>query len=224
MSSDAPAVKRKLPVFKLALVAGVIVVAAVLVLRGVNLRDVAERGIALIREAGPWVYFLAMTILPALGFPLLGLTIPAGEAFAPQMGLGWVIVAAMTAILLNLALTYWLARYALRPMLTGLLKRYGYGVPKVTPENSLMITLVVRLTPGAPFPLQGYILGLAEVPFRQFMLVSWLAVMPWTIGAVVLGRGVLNGNFKGVMAGVGVIVVAMVAVHFIRKKYLKREG
>ncbi len=224
MSSPAPAAK-KLPVVKLALVAVIGLVGVVLVLRGVNLRDLVEQGLGLIRSAGPWVYFSAMAIFPALGAPMLAFTIPAGEAFAAQMGLGGVIAATLTAIAINLMLTYWLARFALRPLLTGLLKRYGYSVPKVTPENRLIITLVVRLTPGTPYPLQGYILGLAEVPFRLFMIVSWLAVLPWAVGAIVLGRGVLNGNFKTVVVGVGVIIAAMAAVHFIRRRFLKqREG
>ena len=43
--------------------------------------------------------------------------------------------------------------------------------------------------------------------------------------AIVLGRGVLNGNFKAVVIGIGVIIAAMAAVHFIRQRYLKqREG
>lgn len=223
MSSPAPAAK-KLPVVKLAIVAVIGLAGAVLVLRGVNLREMVEQGLALIRSAGPWIYFSAMAVFPALGAPMMMFTIPAGEAFAAQMGLGGVIAATLAAITVNLMLTYWMARYALRPLLTGLLKKYGYSVPKVTPGNALMITLVVRLTPGTPFPLQGYILGLAEVPFRLFMIVSWLAVLPWAVGAIVLGRGVLNGNFKAVVIGIGVIIVAMAAVHFIRKRYLKREG
>ena len=44
--------------------------------------------------------------------------------------------------------------------------------------------------------MQSYILGLAEVPFRLYMVVSWLCKLPMAIGAVVLGKGVFNGNFK----------------------------
>ncbi len=154
----------------------------------------------------------------------MAFTIPAGEAFAGQMTLGGVLAATLAAITVNLALTYWLARRAVRPLLARLLKRFGYTVPRVTADNALSIALLVRLTPGPPFFLQGYILGLADVPFRLYMLVSWLCVLPWAAGAVVLGRGMLEGNFKMAAMGFGVIIAAAAAVHLIRRKVAKREG
>ncbi|MDB6092582.1 MAG: hypothetical protein JWM32_144 [Verrucomicrobia bacterium] len=223
MSSDAPAAK-KLPLFKLALVAGVIVVGAVLVLRGLDLRAWVDRGMLAVREAGPWIFFAAMTLLPSAGFPLMFFTIPAGEAFAGQMTLPGVIAAVLVSLALNLALTYWMARYAFRPLLMRVAKRYGYEVPKVTKANALTVTLLVRLTPGPPYSLQGYLLGLAEVPFGTFMMVSWLCTLPWAVGAVVMGQGILNGNFKIAVIGTGVIVAAIAVVHFVRKKLGKRES
>ena len=110
-----------------------------------------------------------------------------------------------------------------KPLLLGLIKRYGYSVPRVTPENALTVILVVRLT-GSPYAVQGYILGLAEVPFRIYMIASWLCVLPWAAGAVVLGQGIMNGNFKLVGLGLAVLAVAVVAVQLLRKKFAKREG
>jgi uncharacterized membrane protein YdjX (TVP38/TMEM64 family) len=208
----------------------VLLVVAVLLMRGHSPREVmdrgqalVERGMALIRSGGPWVYFSAMVLLPALGAPMLAFSIPAGEAFAAQMTLGGVIVAALVAIAANLALTYWLGHRALHPLLEGLVKRYGYTVPRVTKGNALSVTLLVRLTPGTPFFLQSYVLALAGVPFRLFMIVSWLCVLPWTVAAVVLGRGVMNGNFKTAGMGLAVMVAAAVGLQLLRKKYAKRE-
>jgi uncharacterized membrane protein YdjX (TVP38/TMEM64 family) len=163
-----------------------------------------------------------MLLLPAAGVPMLAFTIPAGEAFAPQLGLGGVLALTLVILALNLALIYGLARYALRPVLTGLMKRYGYSVPRVTPENALSVILVVRLT-GSPYAVQGYILGLAETPFRIYMIASWLCVLPWAAGAVVLGQGIMNGNFKLVGIGLAVLAIAVVSVQLLRKKFGKRE-
>jgi uncharacterized membrane protein YdjX (TVP38/TMEM64 family) len=222
-SPEAPLEKKKLPVVKLAVAAVVLLGVAVLVLRGVDVGAVKERGLALIRDLGPVVFFGAMMILPALGAPMLAFSIPAGEAFGPRLGLGVVIAIALVVLAINLALTYWLARYAFRPAILGLLKRYGYSVPRVTPQNALTIALLVRLTPGPPYALQGYILGLAQVPFRVYMIVSWLCMAPWAVGAIVLGQGILNGNFKLVAAGLAVIVAAVGAVQLLRKKFARRE-
>src|SRR5947209_4653448 len=108
MSSAVP--PRKLPLMKLALVAGVLLIGALLLLRGVDLHALANRGMDLIRAAGPWAFFAAMAILPAFGVPLLGFTVPAGEAFGAQLGLPVVIALSLAMIAVNLAFGYWLAR------------------------------------------------------------------------------------------------------------------
>lgn len=222
MSSQIPPKKKKLPWLKLAVLAAVLLGGAVLLLRGSNPRELVDQGMGLIRAAGPVAFFAGMAILPAAGAPLMAFTLSAGEAFGVQLSMGGVIALSLTMIAVNLALTYWLARYALRPALTNLVIRYGYKVPSITPKNALSVALVVRLTPGPPFFLQGYILGLAEVPFKLYMLVSWLCVMPWAVGAIVMGQGILNGNFKVAATGLGLIVVAVVIVQVVRKKYAKR--
>jgi uncharacterized membrane protein YdjX (TVP38/TMEM64 family) len=223
MSSEAPAPRKKLPIVQLAALAVVALVVAVMVLRGVDFKALIENGIAFIRDLGPVAFFTGMTVLPAIGVPMLAFTMTAGEAFEPTMGLTGVIAVALAAIAVNLALGYWVARYALRPVLAGLIKRYGYSVPRVTPDNALTITLLVRLTPGPPYALQACLLGLAEVPFRLYLLVSWLAMVPWALGGIILGKGLFSGKFGFAATGLGVLVVAVILVQVIRRKYFRRN-
>ena len=194
MSFDGEQPRRRVPVIGLALAGLALIAIVVLVLHDLDWRLLVDQGMAIIRAAGPWVFFTAMAILPAFGMPLGLFTIPAGEAFGTQMGLGNVIVVSMTMIAVNLALGYWVARYLFRPVLIVIFARYGYQVPRVTPENALQIALVVRLTPGPPYAVQTGILGVAELPFRLFMIVSWLSLLPWVVGAISLGQGLFNGN------------------------------
>jgi len=223
MSSDVPTAKRKLPVLPLAALLLVLAVAAVLVFRGVDVRGLLDRGIALIRNLGPGGFFVAMTVLPAFGMPMLAFTMTAGEAFGPQLGLGGVIAISLVAVAVNLALGYWVARYALRPLLVRLITYYGYKVPTITRENAVTVTLLVRLTPGPPYALQACLLGLAEVPFRIYLLISWLAMVPISIGAIVLGKGILGGKFGMAATGLGVLVAAAVAIQLIRRNLARRK-
>jgi len=224
MQPEATPTKKKLPIAKLAVLAAAVLGVAFLVLRGLDYKSLVERALEIVRGTGPVTFFAATAVLPAFGAPLSAFTITGGELFAPVMTMPGAITAMLLAIALNLAFTYWLARYALRPLLTRIIKSYGYSIPSVTPQNALSIALAIRLTPGPPFFLQGYILGLAEVPFRLYMVVSWLCIIPWAVGAMVLGKGVFNGNFRLVLYGVGVIAVATVIVHMIRNRYVKRPG
>lgn len=222
MPTEEPRPKRKLPILGLSLLAAVALAGACLAFKGVDLVALGNRAMALLRSLGPWAFFAAAAILPACGAPLTAFTIVAGEVFAPLMTLAGVIAAMILAMIANLALTYWLARFALRPVLTRLAERYGYKVPRVTKGTALSVTLVFRLTPGIPFFVQSYILGLAEVPFALYMVVSTLCIGPMAIGAIVLGKGIFNGNFRMVGIGAFVLLVATLIVHWLRRRYAPR--
>lgn len=218
---------KKIPVVKLAIGAVALAVVCVLVLREVGVARLVEwfdLFVGLIRDLGPWAFFTAMVILPAAGAPMTAFTLVAGVAFAPRMTMPGVLAVAAVAFAANIALTYWLARYALRPLLARLVARYGYSVPRVTPENALTVALVVRVTPGPPFFLQSYLLGLAEVPFRMYFLVSWLVAMPIAGAAVVLGPAAREGNLTKIGAVLLVMGIAVVAVQLVRRKIAKREA
>ena len=221
MPSEVPPVRKKLPLVKLAIAAVIVGVAGILVLRGLDYRGVADRGMAAIRGAGPWAFFAGIAVLPAFGAPLSAFTLVAGEAFEARMTMPGVIAAALFAIALNLMLTYWLSRNALRPLLSRLANRYGYEIPSVTKGNELSIALVLRLTPGTPFCVQSYLLGLAQVPFKIYMTVSWLCLLPLTIAFIVLGKGVFKGDFKFLVYGMGAVVAASAIIHLVRRRYAK---
>jgi uncharacterized membrane protein YdjX (TVP38/TMEM64 family) len=178
-------------------------------------REAIDRGIEWVRAAGPGAFFTAMAIVPA---PLWMFTVPAGEAFAGQLTLPGVIAAALVAIAVQIALCYGLARYALRPALEKLVRRFGYSVPRLTADTALNVALLVRLTPGPPLFLQCFLLGIAEMPFRLYMIVSWLCTVPWVIGGIVLGRGVLAGNFATVVVGISLLAAAAIAVRLLRRR------
>jgi uncharacterized membrane protein YdjX (TVP38/TMEM64 family) len=224
MSPDAPRARRKIPVLKISVAAVVVLAVAFLVLRGVDYKDLGEHGFAYIRAAGPWVFFSAAAVLPAFSAPLSAFSLTAGEAFGRQMTMPGVIAAMLAAIAFNLAFTYWLARYALHPLLSRVTEHYGYTIPRVTRENAVAVALVLRLTPGPPFFMQSYILGLAHMPFRLYMVVSFLSSIPMTLALVILGKGVFNGNISLVLTGAGVIVAASVCVHWMRKRYAARTA
>lgn len=226
MSSDPTQPKKKLPIVKLGIASVALLIGAVLLLRGVGLAQMLEwfdAFVALIRDMGPWVFFTAMALLPAAGAPLSAFNLVAGEAFAPRLTMPGVILIVSIVIAINLTLTYWLARYALRPLLTKLVARYGYTVPRITAENALMVTLLVRLTPGPPFFFQSYLLGLAEVPFRLYLLVSWLAVLPLSLAVVMLGPAAREGSLGKIVAVLGLMVLVVVAVQILRRRVAKRE-
>ena len=183
MSPEAPRARRKLPLFKLALAAGAAAVVAFLVLRGVDYRDLGQHGFSLHprrRAVGLLLRGRDPSRLRRAAERLL----PHGRGgLRAQMTMPGVIAAMLASIAVNLAFTYWLARYALHPLLSRVTEHYGYSIPQVTRENAVAVALVLRLTPGPPFFMQSYMLGLAHMPFRLYMVVSFLSVHPLDAGA-----------------------------------------
>lgn len=208
---------------KVAVAAALLVVVAVLVMRGVDLKGWIERGLGVLRSGGPWVFFTAMALLPAVGAPLSAFTVSAGTVFAGQMGMGAVVAAALLAVTINLALTYWLAAKALRPLLTRLVARLGYKMPEVAAADATDLIVVVRVTPGPPFIVQSYLLGLARVPFGKYMLISILTVWSYSIALILFGDALLHGKGRMVVIGVLALVALTAFTHLLRRHYGKKQ-
>lgn len=223
MQETSPRKHRGL-LIKLGLVLLVGIVAVVLLLRGVDIRGWATRTMEFVRAAGPLTFFTGMALLPAVGFPVLPFCVAAGPAFGQQLGLGGILLCSAAAVLVNILLTYWLARFAFRPVLERWLIKMGYRIPKVDTADQWELTLLVRITPGPPFFVQSYLLGLAQIPFGIYILPSFLAPMINITGFVIFGDALAQGKGKWALGGILLVIAAGVAVQFLRKKLARRKA
>jgi uncharacterized membrane protein YdjX (TVP38/TMEM64 family) len=175
-----------------------------------------------LREAGPLIFFVAMALLPAAGFPLLAFTLAAGPVFGPVLGAGWVIAWSLAAVVVNLLLTYWLANRALRPLVSRLLAWCGFPLPDKTTDGAWQLTLIVRLTPGPPFWAQSYLLGLLRVPLVPYLLVSTLVMAGYIVAVVCGGAAITQGNGRLAFAAIAGLAVLVAALHLWRRQVLRR--
>lgn len=222
MQDSSPRVNKGL-LLKLGVVALIGLVLVFLLLRGVDIKGLIHRLMDAVRSGGPLVFFSAMALLPAVGFSLMVFCLAAGPAFGSQLGLGGILACSAAAILVNVLLTYWLARFALRPLLERWLQKLGYRIPVVDPADQLEVTILVRITPGPPFFVQSYLLGLAQIPFRKYILPSFIAPMVNVTGVVMFGDAIAQGKAKWAAFGVSLIVAAGLGVYVLRKHYAKRK-
>ncbi len=201
----------------------VALLAAGLLARAFDLKELLVRTLAVITSAGPWTFFIAMAVLPAFGCPMLTFALPAGPAFTPLLGRAGTIAAYSGAVAVDLALAYWISRYALRPLVAWLVGRLGYTVPRFAKDEQIEVAVLVRVTPGTPFFLQSYLLGLGEMPFVPYMLVSWPIATAYGVGFVLAGDAIVHGQGGMAVFGVGVLLVAVIGVHLLRKHYGRRN-
>jgi uncharacterized membrane protein YdjX (TVP38/TMEM64 family) len=214
---------RRALLIKLGVVVLVGAAAAAFLLRGADPRQWLEETLSLIRSFGPAAFFAAMAVLPALGCPLSIFTLTAGPVFGPTLGLPLVLSLAAGAIAVNLALSYWLARYGFRPWIEWLFTRLGYRLPQVSAANELALTVLVRVTPGPPFVLQSFLLGLAGVAFRIYMLVSWPISTAYAIAFILFGDSLAQGKGKVALLSVSLLIALTVGVQFLRRHYARKR-
>ncbi len=228
---EIPAQKKKLPLFKLAVMAVVGLVVVALVLSGGDLRGLVTRVgslidqvVTVIRDAGPVAFFTAIAVLPAFGVPTLTLILPAGPAFGERLGMGNVVLFTSLALMVNFILTYFLARRALRPLLEKLIVRLGYELPKVEAGDTTDLIVILRLTPGIPFCVQNYLLGLGEVPFGKCFALSLLFCLPQNGAFVLFGDALVHGKGKMILMAGGLIVALVAGTHLLRKHYGRKRA
>jgi len=195
-----------------------------LALRGTDLAAPVTRCVEFFREAGPFAFFTAMALLPALGFPLAPFTLVAGPVFGPVIGLGNVILCTLLAVTVNVAISYWVAARALRPLVTRAVGWCGYAMPEVRAQTAWMVVMLVRIVPGPPFFVQSYLLGLARVPFGVYMLVSTVVPAAYLTGTILFGDALVRGDRWAMAGAAGLFVVAGGVLHQIRRRLAARSA
>lgn len=214
--------KRRLIQLGAGFVAGAALVAFAAVALGAPER--LKDGLDIVRSSGAPVFFIAMAVLPLVGFPLAPFIFSAGPLFGPTLGLPAVIGCAIAAVAANVIVAYAIAVRALRPSLERLVRWLGYPVPDLKRADSWEFTMLVRLVPGVPFFVQSYLLGLARVRFPIYLGFSIGIPAGYICAAVLTGDALVRGNRTEMLAGGLAFAVVGLVLHVARKRFAARRA
>jgi uncharacterized membrane protein YdjX (TVP38/TMEM64 family) len=192
--------------------------------QGYDVREGIEWVLGQVRALGPVAFFSLMALLPAVGAPVSVFTLTAGPVFGPTLGLPLVLVLALGSLAINLALTYAMARWLLRPWLERLCAWLGFGIPEVAVADQRNLVILVRVTPGPPYVLQNYLLGMARIPFWTYFVISWSVVCLYTTAFIVFGDALARGKGRGALVAASVIVALVVGVRFVRGRMQRKKA
>lgn len=141
-----------------------------------------------IENAGPFgpVIFVSVYALSAvLLVPASFLTIAAGFLFGPIAGSVLVSVAATSGS----ALAFITGRYIARPFVEDKIQtdeRFS-AIDRAIGKEGSAVVFLLRLSPIFPYGLLNYALSLTSVKFLDYIMASWLGMLPGTIAYVALG-------------------------------------
>ena len=140
-----------------------------------------------------WLFFaVAYVVAAVVLLPGSVLTVGGGFAYGPLWGLVLVspvsVLAATTAFLLarTVARDWMVRRLGQDPRVAAIDAAVG--------QSGLKIVLLLRLSPLFPFSILNYTLGLTRVRLRDFVLGSWIGMLPGTVLYVYIGSLITSAS------------------------------
>ncbi|KAK4433985.1 TVP38/TMEM64 family membrane protein [Sesamum alatum] len=140
------------------------------------------------QDLGPWGPFvLAVAYIPLtiLSVPASVLTLGGGYLFGLPVG----FIADSVGSTLGAGAAFLLGRALGRSFIICKLEDYPKfrSVRIAIQRSGFKIVLLLRLAPLVPFNLLNYLLSLTPVPMGEYMLATWLGMIPITLALVYVG-------------------------------------
>ncbi|KAL5852616.1 hypothetical protein ACOSQ3_007734 [Xanthoceras sorbifolium] len=188
------------------------------------------------QDLGPWGPFvLAVAYIPltVLAVPASVLTLGGGYLFGLPVG----FVADSIGATIGAGAAFLLGRTIGKSFVISKLKDYPqFGSVAIAIRRSgFKIVLLLRLVPLLPFNMLNYLLSVTPVSVGEYMLASWLGMMPITLALVYLGttlkdlsdvthgwNGFSKTRWALLLSGLIVSVILMVCVTKVAKAALEK--
>ena len=157
----------------------------------------------------PLLFMVLYALATVSFFPGSVLTLLGGALFGPVLGTFYNLTGATLGALLAFLIARYLASDWVEQKTTGRARTLVKGVE----AEGWRFVAFVRLVPLFPFNLLNYLLGLTRIPFLQYVIASYVFMLPGAIAYTYLGyagREVAAGS-EGLIQK-GLIAMALLAV------------
>jgi uncharacterized membrane protein YdjX (TVP38/TMEM64 family) len=193
--------RRRLPASASKLVLGGAALLALLALAryadtAVLLRKALD-GIAALGPWGPPIFVLLYVLATVLFLPGWILTLGAGVVYGVVKGSMLVSISATLGATAAFLVGRHLARGWVAARIEG--NPRFRAIDEAVAREGWKVVVLTRLSPAFPFNLLNYAFGLTRVTLRDYVLASWIGMMPGTVMYVYLGS--LAGDLASLGAG-----------------------
>ncbi len=153
-----------------------------------HVQDLLKQALDWVAQLGPWgpVIFIALYVVATVLFvPGSVLTLGSGAIFGVVWGSVYVSIAATLGATCAFLVGRHLARDAITRKIEGN-ERFA-AIDRAVAKEGWKIVGLTRLSPVFPFTLLNYAFGITRVKTGQYVLASWIGMMPGTVMYVYLG-------------------------------------
>jgi uncharacterized membrane protein YdjX (TVP38/TMEM64 family) len=153
-----------------------------------DVRALLRDSLAWVEQLGPWgpVLFVLIYIVAAVLFvPGSALTLGAGAVFGVALGSVLVSLGAT----LGATAAFLVGRYFARAWVAKKIEGNAAfaAIDRAVAAEGWKIVGLTRLSPAFPFSLLNYAFGLTRVSLRDYVVASWIGMMPGTVMYVYIG-------------------------------------
>lgn len=183
------------------LIAVIFVVAALVVgAKYLGIQQGLQRILQWIHERGAWApvaYMLFYAVACVFAIPGSLLTLGGGFLFGIGAGIVYVSLGATAGA----TLAFLVGRYVLR---RWIVEKIGsnlkfQALDEAVKREGWKMVLLVRLCPIFPFPVTNYGFGITRVSLKEYVLASWIGMLPAMVVLVYIGS--LAGSLANLGAG-----------------------
>ena len=223
-TENAESSRKKIPWLKICVI---LVGLAALIAAGItfNIQDKLTSALEWIEGLGPIgpIVFIATYILACVFFISgAALTLGGGGIFGLVMGTVYVSIASTLGATAAFLVGRYLARDWVSRKIEG--NTTFKAIDEAVAKEGWKIVGLTRLSPVFPFVLLNYAFGLTQVPLKQYVLASWIGMLPGTVMFVYIGylasEAATSGSSTGVMQWVlrivGFVATVLVTVFVTR--------
>lgn len=162
----------------------------------------------------PIVYIVLFTFVPLTFFPDSVLAIAGGMAFGLFKG----TLLTITGALCGGSLAFFITRYLGQDIIKRFIKKDISILRKHTQEKGFLVVLILRLIPLVPFDVISYSAGLSEIKYKDFLLATFLGIIPGVAVFSNIGDKSLEaGSFKFYIS-IALLVLLLVVSVLLKKK------
>ena len=205
---------------KFAIIAAIIIVAAFLMQKiGVSeLRELIGEHVLF----APMIYVLCFAILPIFLFPVPILAVVAGAAFGLFAGSLYTIIGAM----INSVLMFYIARFLGFRAVSDFTQNSKSKILKTLgePGGKFSLILILRLMPLVPYNALNYACGVMNVSLRDYVVATFVGIVPATFIMVNLGEKALDMRSNGFIIDCVLMVVLVVLSSWGAKRIRAKRG
>ena len=205
---------------KFAIIAAIIIVAAFLMQKiGVSeLRELIGEHVLF----APMIYVLCFAILPIFLFPVPILAVVAGAAFGLFAGSLYTIIGAM----INSVLMFYIARFLGFRAVSDFTQNSKSKILKTLGEHGgkFSLILILRLMPLVPYNALNYACGVMNVSLREYVMATFVGIVPATFIMVNLGEKALDMRSNGFIIACVLMAALVVLSSWGAKKIRAKRG